>query len=1465
MRKIICTLLLVLFVFAGYSQIGIFKQVIADTMKAKDYRFQQLPTFSVYNALINITAGEQNLSTPPGTTLQRPTVPANKYVLRYNTDSAALEIGNPSQVWKTLAMSSVQSFDTSSITNFGLKVRSQFSATSPIQYNAVTGVISTPQATSSVSGYLASADWIVFNSKLPDPGSNGFIARTALGTTFARQLVATSQNISIVNPTGVSGNPGIDVNDTLTLRQLILPYIPAAASTADSTLFLNRSTGMLEIRPAASGGGEETNTRYSVTKGTLDSVQLVNDITVIPEVGKAWKYGFDSTGSRGFQEDKYVIAKTAVELRKLRDIDTSHVYRLITHGSIGDFYYDPEDVSTVDDTVMVIVVGNKRLKRYVANVIDVRWFGANPADDGGDDYPYIQNAINWCVKTRKHGTLYIPGGIYNLSRGLLVLRDDNNDGITDFVSLDIIGDKVGGDDAYAVFGNGGTTVLRLNDSTDFCIGVQKGKTMNIKNLAMVGLNLTYAINTNNMLQPGTQWTLPGIRNNRYSPNAGIVLDPFGSSSVLMANRYPLRTGNYGEVSSAGSSAINIEGCWFRGFAVGICNSPSGVVQNGEGHTFKHLWIGHVASAIANCNQQNRTVFCFDIKAWDAIEVVFDHQRYGDGTSSAMYVDNANIAGGIKWLVATTNWGIGYLHQFSNIHAESIYGIGGDITGGTQLGNISFKNSQIDLTGESIGISQRAPVIAWCNVLELQDSYMGGYSEGDGNMLFVNAAMVIRRNCTGSPVLTQGTYENNVFDELNINDGVKPIYFATGASGIANDIALKPGLELYKNGYLDFAPGGFLMKQKYCGKAMNIYTVTGSHTPTAIDSNARTATFNVGTEIYKVAPGAQIVSLLPDDITGTPRLASVGHVQSVNIGAQTFVVSRLSHKITSATTGLSIYIYQQPKLKSTVSFYIGDITSGSPTITNITGDFNVNHNMQVGQYFNHPAFISGTYITAVGGTEITLSRNAIYSETGAFVLTETSWENTGISGELQATNNSFYNSTVFKEGDIIRMGYSNNSNTLDTAKLAFVCVKSGRFNDVRLPKFKTIYANPLITQDSVGTAPHALYFASDGTVKKGAIPSGGGGGSGLLTLNTLTADPQFFAVGTAGTNFAINSSGSTHTFNIPDASASARGLITTGTQTIAGAKTFTSNTQLEGMTRMKGDADENLEIYSFGNDLYLFSINDARNSSPTNTYFNTGTNFIFQDYTTGTPFERARFSGLDMLIGSGTNNGNGRLQVTGKVTVSTHDIAANSDSALVWNRTTNEYEYAKINGGSGVTSFAFTDGAGFDGTVTNPTTTPTLSIIPSFSGLVASESSAFGAATIGNLLEYNTGTIGVNDAYMVALTSPSIIQLKSRFRRTEYEVPDANFSTLSTRQEGLYVLPDITVNRTFDMFTGSGVQGHELYIYNGNTSGTFSWSFTGNIPKKGSDGSTVTTLVNGVLYHLLGVYVGSTATWVIVNQ
>lgn len=63
---------------------------------------------------------------------------------------------------------------------------------------------------------------------------------------------------------------------------------------------------------------------------------------------------------------------------------------------------------------------------------------------------------------------------------------------------------------------------------------------------------------------------------------------------------------------------------------------------------------------------------------------------------------------------------------------------------------------------------------------------------------------------------------------------------------------------------------------------------------------------------------------------------------------------------------------------------------------------------------------------------------------------------------------------------------------------------------------------------------------------------------VTSLNTLNG-ALTLAAGTAGTDFNVTTSGSTITYNLPSASTTARGAVTTGAQTFGGAKTFNVGT------------------------------------------------------------------------------------------------------------------------------------------------------------------------------------------------------------------------------------------------------------------------------------------------------------------
>jgi len=98
--------------------------------------------------------------------------------------------------------------------------------------------------------------------------------------------------------------------------------------------------------------------------------------------------------------------------------------------------------------------------------------------------------------------------------------------------------------------------------------------------------------------------------------------------------------------------------------------------------------------------------------------------------------------------------------------------------------------------------------------------------------------------------------------------------------------------------------------------------------------------------------------------------------------------------------------------------------------------------------------------------------------------------------------------------------------------------------------------------------------------------------GITELNGSTASSQSFNTGMDGSDFNIStlSESGAHIFNLPDAGASARGAVNTGSQTFAGAKTFANNLTVSAsnvnLTLHNTEGGRDASFALFNNKMYL---------------------------------------------------------------------------------------------------------------------------------------------------------------------------------------------------------------------------------------------------------------------------------------
>jgi predicted heme/steroid binding protein len=208
------------------------------------------------------------------------------------------------------------------------------------------------------------------------------------------------------------------------------------------------------------------------------------------------------------------------------------------------------------------------------------------------------------------------------------------------------------------------------------------------------------------------------------------------------------------------------------------------------------------------------------------------------------------------------------------------------------------------------------------------------------------------------------------------------------------------------------------------------------------------------------------------------------------------------------------------------------TTRTITINGTTQDLSANRTWSVGTVTS----VAGGY--GLNGGTITTSGTLSLDTTA---ISTRAWRQKGIDS-VAALINGFVPSTRSING--LSLAF-NHTFSIGASGTDFNIVSGGSTHTFNMP--------------TASATNRGLLSSTDWTTFNNKVPS-------TRTLNGLAlSNDQTFTTGTSGADFNISSTGTTHTFNIPDASATARGAVSTSAQTFAGLKTFSTGVTVSGAT------------------------------------------------------------------------------------------------------------------------------------------------------------------------------------------------------------------------------------------------------------------------------------------------------------
>jgi hypothetical protein len=632
-------------------------------------------------------------------------------------------------------------------------------------------------------------------------------------------------------------------------------------------------------------------------------------------------------------------------------------YRVMDKKIVGDFYFDPSDSQSLDDSVMVVVGSDGKRYKRIYQEIWVEWFGA-VADDNLDDSYAFQKAINFAITKGQSSKVKCGGGVFLVKN--LVIGKAEKGGEYSYVSFSLEG--VG--PAYdGVSISSRVTELRTLDATAFTLAVQHGANCAIKNISFRGALAPPSSYKQLITWTDSNWNKNGtIRDNQCSPHAGIVIDPF-SINIPKENRYPGAQSFYTNSGTTGTSGLLIEGCSMRQYIAAIMVSASPMATNADNIVFSNGIQLQNKIFWATGQRQSRGNSIVNLYSIGATQTLINGKSFGQQTGTPPFVSRSSIAGGLKYVYQCDA-------NFSNLvftdtYFESVWSLGktyGEFP-------VVFENCGLNINYEGV---LQAPVLAQGGPIHFRGGYLN-YFDNDAAMGFVfNNRMVTFDAITisgGCPVnFSSGNFQgvmninNTFFNNTETSSRLINGVFSTD-DNFSSSVVIPEMIFKNANHGVSFRSLSDRTESLY---TENVRVTVDAEKNSAFFRSKNAAVYSRGNFLTTSVPVDY-----PNDIY-SPSKTAIGWVSAV---------SGDTVKIAYPTIGLSgqtEYPVSITRIPRFLARCIGTVTKGSNKLTNvITSRLYMGYPL-VGSFIKGTGIPAGARILSVAEGIITISMPAVQS-------------------------------------------------------------------------------------------------------------------------------------------------------------------------------------------------------------------------------------------------------------------------------------------------------------------------------------------------------------------------------------------------------------------------------------------------------------------------------------------------------